>query len=226
MTLLQFPYKPPVDRDTARLPREEATDSDELLPALLHDPFQSSTSYHRDKTSTGHGRRANTWPPPFDFPFGAAEYQSADWRSPYRIPADLIELFLNCTDAKLAARIQRLKEHRGLDWSRRTSPWPSDLKGIAMILDDLAAQTETIASQLRTPRGRALASRERAFRKEFAAYAKLKSGKYLDAIGAAVFSVTFGSVEAKEYARLRQRDMRSESEGTGKARTTKRRKAR
>lgn len=215
MAVLRFPYAEP-DEDSIQEGDDVSRAARIDAQGLTNDPFENVGA----PSASWEGIVAMLELMPW---FYKAEENSAQWHSPYRVPSDLIEVFHNYsidertralgmqehTEKRVDEKIQRLRKQRGLNWSRRVVPYPIDLRRIARIFDDFAEQTENIAKQLRPSANRPQSIAERAFREEFAEYAKNRSGKYLDEIGSALFSLTFPldlPMNASSYTRLRQRE--------------------
>lgn len=122
------------------------------------------------------------------------------WLSPFNLPAGLVR----------AVEGRTTEHQRSLsvtDWTRCAIAETKDFRVIADLLDRLALQAETIhASMFR--RGRRVEHDRKAFRHRFAEYAVACCGKTLDDLGAALFSMIFGEIDAQEYGRLRRRDER------------------
>jgi hypothetical protein len=176
---------------------------------------------------------------------GCIAEDGADWRSPYHIPRELAELFMRFKplwqhfaegyfrdemranqEAFIEDKVARLSEKVVFEWDPKVTATADQLNHIAEIIESLAHQTESIAKQLRRSKGRRPTLAERGFRDSFARYAKARAGKYLDGIGAVLFSLTFYPMNRPEYARLRQREAKPQRRRVRRRPTTKNRQSR
>jgi hypothetical protein len=149
--------------------------------------------------------------------------------SPFSLPVALLELFReaplpiprsaldlgSARDDVATTALARWREdierrraarYHAIDFDDRESPTPSDIHKIADLLKDLAAEASRVSDLLRRPKARSTLHAQKSFRRAFAAHAQAFTGAFHDDVGAAVFSITFTSVEPKEYMRLRERD--------------------
>jgi hypothetical protein len=124
------------------------------------------------------------------------------------------DFLLAATRDPLERKIDQLRRDRGFNMQRRVNAGPLEIRAFAALIDDLAGQVEQIFGVVRRAKGRPGRRDERCFRVEFADLAMARSGEYLDAIGAAMFSVMFSSIEPRDYGRRRRCDAAARSRVT------------
>jgi len=134
------------------------------------------------------------------------------WLSPFHLPTGLVSVFDGRKGQNTPA---------GDDWTRCAITEPKDFQAVANLLEQLACQADEIHATV-FRRGRPTAYDRKVFRRRFAEYAVACCGQKLDELGAALYSIVFGEIDAQEYGRLRRRDERE----TAGALTVPRRKTR
>ncbi len=128
------------------------------------------------------------------------------WLSPFTLPAGLVRAFAGLPTG-------REPVPRATDWTRCAIAEAADFTAIAELLEQLAAQAEAIHADTYQS-GRRAEHDKKAFRHRFAEYAVTCSGRKLDDLGAALYSMTFCKIDLEEYARLRRRDERGAKDGS------------